>query len=100
MKCVWTWNGKAFGYLDEQDLWSYSGKHVGKLKGNEIYASDGSYLGELVNHDRLVTCAIKRGQRDNPFPSSPPRRGIEVHADRAGCGMCAGHEEFPYPNSL
>ena len=100
MKHVWTWSGKFFGHIDNQDLWTYGGKHVGKLNGDEIYGRDGRYLGEVMNDDRLITNTAKRSVSIESFTPQPRRLGSAPYRNSYGYFMHPGHQDFPGPDEL
>ena len=100
MDWVWTWGGKCFGYLDEDDLWTYDGKHVGRRDGDDIYGADGHYLGELKNEDRLITNRSKRSRRQSPFRQKAKRGGQAKYANYPGYAMLGGYEDFPAPSEF
>ncbi|WP_341271538.1 4-fold beta flower protein, partial [Enterobacter hormaechei] len=40
---VWTWKGKYFGYISNNNLYTYRGKHVGKFSGDNVFDRYGIY---------------------------------------------------------
>lgn len=92
MKWLWTWGGRCFGYVEQDDLWTYDGKHVGKLNGVDIYNPKGNYLGEIINGDRLITCKSKKHYKGYSFTPYANRAGYAKYADYAGYAMYAGYE--------
>jgi hypothetical protein len=100
MKCVWTWAGVFFGYLEGENLWTYDGKHVGKLRRDMIFGADGRYLGELRNGNRLI---LQLGEQTRSIPAFTPyttRPPATQYAIAAGNPMPAGYEDFPSPESF
>jgi len=95
MKWLWTWGGRCFGYIEEDNLWTYDGKHVGKLRGVDIYDSKGCYMGEIIIGDRLITRKSKKHYRSYSFAPYANRAGYVKYADYAGYAMYAGYEDFP-----
>lgn len=100
MKAVWTWSGKFFGHIDEDNLWTYNGKHVGKLNGTEIYGPDGRYLGEATNNDRLITNNAKRSWRSYSFTPYARRAAFVPYTNYVGYVMYVGHQDFPGPDEF
>lgn len=90
---VWTWSGKFFGYITNDDLYTYRGKHVGKLSGDEVYGADGRYLGELKNK-RLIVNRSKQHRKATRFT---PRNGSGTtkYVNYVGYAMYMGYQDFP-----
>lgn len=97
---VWTWAGKYFGYIEEQNLWTRDGRHVGSLHGEEIYNRDGKYLGEVKIESRLITATNKKGLLGPSFTSLSRRASGVPAADRTAYMMYLDYEDFPLPENL
>jgi len=95
MKWLWTWDGKCFGYREQEDLWTYEGKHVGNIIGMDIYDSKGNYLGEIMHGDRLITCKSKKLDKGYSFTPYANRAAVPQNVNYAGYAMYAGYEDFP-----
>lgn len=101
MQWYWTWSGKCFGYMDNDNLWTYDGRHVGKLVNEEIFGPDGNYLGEIKSDNRLITnVTYKRSHRGPRFRPLCNRVGYVKFVDYVGYVMYVGFEDFPSPEML
>ncbi len=95
---VWTWKGKYFGYISNNNLYTYRGKHVGKFSGDNVFDRYGKYIGEIMSNNRLITSRHKRNLRGSSFtPSNGGSRGR--YANYSGYAMYAGYEDFPCQKS-
>ena len=96
---VWTWKGKYFGYISNNNLYTYRGKHVGKFSGDNVFDRYGKYIGEIMSNNRLITSRHKRNLRGSSFtPSNGGSRGR--YANYSGYAMYAGYEDFPLPEEF
>jgi len=95
MQWLWTWSGKSFGYIDEDNLWTHDGHHVGKRQSDEIYASTGDYIGEIMNGNRLITVTKKKSKTIAPFIPCSKRIGHAPYPDAVAYFVQAGFEDFP-----
>jgi len=100
MKWVWTWEGKSFGYLEDDDLWTHDGRHVARRAGDEFYDGNGKYLGEIMNEDRLITNTSKSTWTGGVFALYGNRGAVVKFADYSGFSMLGGHKDFPKPDEL
>lgn len=100
MQWVWTWSGKSFGYVDEDNLWTYDGHHVGKIQSAEIYDPTGYYTGEITNGNRLITVTNKKIKTIAPYAPNAKRIGHAPYPDTVGYFVQAGFEDFPSPTKI
>lgn len=95
MRWLWTWSGKSFGYIDEDNLWTHDGRHVGKFHSDEIYGSTGDYIGEITNGNRLITVTRKKAKTIAPYIPCSNRIGHVPYPDAVAYFVQAGFEDFP-----
>ena len=94
MEAIRTWNGRFFGWIDNDGLFDSAGRHVGQIYRGIVYAENGHYLGE-VREGRLITDILrKETHRWYGFFANPERILGDVAADIEPMVMPAGYEEF------
>jgi sporulation protein YlmC with PRC-barrel domain len=98
---ILTWDGKYFGWIEDDDLFTKDGRHVGQLRGVELFATDGRYLGELRDY-RLVTRIDKKGKKELGFAPLRFRMSVPMlsPAEERSRDMPSGYEDFPLPDTL
>ena len=99
MESLWTWDGRYFGYREEDNLWTYSGIHIGRFEGISVFYRDGRYLGALVG-SRLIVKTLDRTLRSQPFAPQRERKRISALAAVLALPLDPGFEDFPPPEQF
>lgn len=95
MEAIRTWNGKFFGWIDDDGLFARDGRHVGQIYRGIVYAENGHYLGEL-REGRLITNVLRKDtHRWYGFFANPEPVHGDSACDKQPLAMPAGYEDFP-----
>ena len=96
---VWTWGGKFFGSIENDNLWTYDGRHVGRLVDGAIFDRNGHYLGE-VRQSRLITALDKQTKLGSSFTPDASRPRVIPRAEYVGYTLDTAYQDFPAPDEL
>jgi len=95
MDAIRTWDGRFFGWIDEDGLFARDGRHVGQIYRGIIYAENGHYVGEL-REGRLITHVLRKDtHRWYGFFANPTLTRGELEGDEEPLMMPEGYEDFP-----